>query len=297
MELEYVEPGTWPRGLGLWAGFLDPLPAAEAVALAGEIEQVGIATIWLQEYSGVDPFVRAALYLSATTSLTVALGVAVIYGRDAEAMVAAASTLEEAFPGRFVLGLGVSHRALVEARGHRYRPPIATIEAYLAAMDATLRKRRLPPRILGALGPKMLDLAGRAADGAHTYFAPVAHTAAARSALGSERWLAPSQMVALSPIGERASEDWRDHVRPYLQLCLGMPNYIANLERFGFSRHEIASTSDALVDAIVVADEPERLRGRVEQQRRAGADQVVLQFVPPAPAATIRDRLRLGITV
>jgi alkanesulfonate monooxygenase SsuD/methylene tetrahydromethanopterin reductase-like flavin-dependent oxidoreductase (luciferase family) len=95
--------------LGLWAGFLDQLPAPEATALVCDLEAAGVGTVWLQEYSGVDTFVRAALYLSATTRLTVAIGVAVIYARDPTAMVAAASTLEEAFPGRFVLGLGVSH--------------------------------------------------------------------------------------------------------------------------------------------------------------------------------------------
>lgn len=288
-------PRSLPGGAGLWAGFLDRLPAGEAIELARTIESAGFATIWLQEFSGTDPFVRAALYLSQTTRLTVALGVATVYARDPEAMVAVASTLEEAFPGRFVLGLGVSHRALVEARGHEYGPPVATIETYLAAMDATVGKRRLPARILGALGPRMLETAGRHADGAHTYFAPVAHTAAARRALGPERWLAPSQMVALSPTGQSVGEGWHEGVRPYLQLCLGMPNYTANLERFGFTRHDIESTSDELVDALVVPDEPERLRARIEEQRGAGADQVVLQFVPPPPASVIRDRLTSGI--
>ena len=90
---------TGAGGIGLWAGFLDRLPAADAIAAARRIENAGVGTIWLQEYSGVDPFVRAALYLSATSDLVVALGVAVIHGRDPEAMVAVASTLEEAFAG------------------------------------------------------------------------------------------------------------------------------------------------------------------------------------------------------
>jgi probable F420-dependent oxidoreductase len=277
--------------IGLWAGFLDRLPTDEAVAFACDIEAAGVDAIWLQEYSGVDPFVRAALYLSATSRLIVALGVAVIYGRDPEAMVAAASTLEEAFPGRFVLGLGVSHRDLVEARGHEFRPPIVTMESYLAAMDRARLQRRLPLRILGALGPHMAALAGRAADGAHTYFSPVNHTASIRAAIGPDRWLAPSQMVALAPNGEQ----WREAVRSFLQLCLGMPNYTRNLRRLGFTDEDLATTSDALVDALVVPDDAQQLHARIGAHRAAGADHVVLQFVPPPRVSVMRQRLTTGL--
>lgn len=273
--------------VGLWAGFLDRLPAVEAVQAVQAIEARGIDTIWLQEYSGVDPFVRAALYLSATSRLSVALGVAVVYARDAEAMVAVASTLQDAFPGRFVLGLGVSHRRLVEARGHEYGPPIATMEAYLSAMDAAVGKRRLPTRVLGALGPRMAELAGRSAHGMHTYFSPVAHTAWARGVIGPESWLAPSQMV----VRANGGDGWREGTRRYLGLCLGMPNYVQNLRRFGMTGDDLASTSDALVDALVVPDEPAALRARLDAQHAAGADQVVLQLVPPPAASVVMDWL------
>jgi probable F420-dependent oxidoreductase len=282
---------TSPGAVGLWAGFLDRLPADEAVAFARDIDAAGIRAIWLQEYSGVDPFIRAALYLSATTRLRVALGVAVIYGRDPEAMVAAASTLEEAFPGRFVLGLGVSHRDLVEARGHEFLPPVPTMAAYLAAMDLARRRRRLPLRILGALGPRMVDLAGRATEGVHTYFAPVAHTASLRAAIGPDRWLAPSQLVALPPDGEH----WRDAARSYLQLCLGMPNYTRHLRRCGFTDEDLATTSDALVDALVVPDDAHHLAARIDAHRAAGADHVVVQFVPPPSATVIAQRVEMGL--
>ena len=279
---------TRPAGrLGLWGGFLDRLPAADAVAFVRDIEAAGIDTVWLQEYSGVDPFVRAALYLSATTRISVALGVAVVYARDPQAMVAAGCTLEEAFPGRFVLGMGVSHRHLVESRGHRFGPPIATMTAYLTAMDAACGGRKPPPRILGALGPRMVELAGTAADGVHTYFSPVSHTAWARTIMGPGPWLVPTQMVAIThPDGA-----WREGVRRYLGLCLGMPNYVGNLQRFGLTAADVESVSDALVDALVVADEPKLWRARVEEQYAAGADQVVVQLVPPPRADVIHEWL------
>ena len=157
-------------------------------------------------------------------------------------------------------------------------------------MDAARQSRRLPPRVLGALGPRMIELAGAAADGVHTYFMPVAHTASVRSAIGRGSWLTPSHMVALGVPGR----GWRDAVRSYLGLCLGMANYRQNLLRSGLTGEDLDTASDTLVDAVVVPDEPAALRARICEQRAAGADQVVLQFVPPPPAATVLDRIAAG---
>ncbi len=280
-----------PGGVGLWGGFLDRLPAAEALAAVRDLEQAGITTIWLPEYSGVDPFVRAALYLQATDRLIVALGVATIRARDPEAMVAAASTLHEAFPGRFALGLGTSHQHLAEQRGASYGRPLSAIREYVAAMDATLGRRVLPPRFLGALGPRMIELAAAATDGLHTYFSPIAHTTAARARVGPEPWIAPSQMVA---VGAGAT-GWSDKLRQYLGLCLAMPNYQRNLLRFGFTDADLATTSDALVDALVVSDDAAALGTRLKAHRAAGADHIALQLVPPPSAAKVLDRIAEGL--
>jgi len=280
-----------PDGVGLWSGFLDRLPAAEAVAAARAVEAAGIRTVWLQEFSGVDPFVRAALYLQGTDDLVVALGVATIHARDPEAMVAAASTLHEAFPGRFLLGLGASHRHLAEARGGDYAKPLSTLRDYLHAMDAAAGRRVLPPRFLGALGPRMVELAGTATAGVHSYFSPVAHTADARERVGPDAWIAPTVMVA---IGESGA-DWRDRVRPYFGLCLGMPNYRRNLARFGVTTSDLDATSDALVDALAVPDDGAAIRARVDAHRRAGADHVQIQMVPPPPAPAVLARVAHGL--
>ncbi|OBF25415.1 TIGR03620 family F420-dependent LLM class oxidoreductase [Mycobacterium sp. ACS4331] len=277
-----------PRGLGLWAGFLDRLPAADAAAGARELEAAGVTTIWLQEYSGVDPFIRAAFYLGATSRLTVALGVATIHARDPEAMVAAASTLHEAFPGRFVLGLGVSHRHLTESRGHSYRAPLETMRAYLADMSAVARRRVLPPIFLGALGPRMTELGAELTRGVHSYFSPVEHTAATRAAVGEGPWLAPTQLVCIGA----AESEWRERAREYFGLCLGMPNYRKNLRRFGFSDDDLNSVADRLLDALAVPDEPLALRDRIAEHRAAGADHLVLQFIPPPQADVVLRRAR-----
>ncbi len=280
-----------PGGIGLWGGFLDRLPAAEAVAAVRDVEQAGMGTVWLPEFSGVDPFVRAALYLGATESLTVAFGVATIHARDAEAMVAVASTLHEAFPGRVAFGLGVSHRGLAEARGGTYRSPLATMRTYLTDMAAASGERELPPLFLGALGPKMVEVAATMTAGAHTYFCPVTHTGTVRAAVGVSPWIAPSQMVAI----DARAGSWRDGPRRYLGMCLAMPNYRSNLLRLGFSAADLATRSDELVDALVVADQPGPLRERLQLHREAGADHVVLQLVPPPAAATVLERVAQGL--
>ena len=276
--------------LGLWAGFLDRLPLGEAVALAKAIEACGVDTIWLPEWRGVEPFIRAGLYLASTDRLAVATGVANAHARDAEAMVAAASTLQEAFPARFVLGLGVSHRSIVEGRGHTFPPPLAFMRRYLDAMSSAAQSRSMPPIVLGALGPKMLQLAGSSASGAYSYFCPVAHTAAARTIIGPWSWLVSSQMVS-----DGRSEGWREHVAHYMALCLGMPNYTKNLERFGFGPEDFAGPSEALIDRLVIADDPELLSGRVTSQRQAGANHVVIQFVPPPSPRGVMDLLERNV--
>jgi probable F420-dependent oxidoreductase len=276
-----------PTGLGLWAGFLDRMPAAEAVAAVRVLEDAGVSTIWLQEYSGVDPFIRAALYLNATSTLTVALGVATIHARDPEAMVAAGSTLHEAFPGRFALGLGVSHRDLAQARGHDYRAPLATMRTYLSSMRSAVRRRTLPPTFLGALGPKMCELGAKETGGVHSYFSPVAHTSQTRAAVGGQAWLAPTQLVCIGAAGD----GWQEQTRRYFGLCLGMPNYRRNLLRFGFTEADMDTASDHLIDALAVPDDPSALRQRIDEHRAAGADHVVLQFVPPPSGDVVVDRV------
>ena len=104
-------------------------------------------------------------------------------------------TMAEAYPGRFVLGLGVSHIPLVEQlRGHRYEKPVATMRAYLEAMDRApyraVPPTSKPPRVLAALGPKMLQLAAERTEGAHPYNTNPEHTAQARYGVYREHRLA-----------------------------------------------------------------------------------------------------------
>jgi hypothetical protein len=171
--------------VGIWTFQLDLQPASAARDSAAELEALGYRTVWVPEAVGREPFVNSALLLSATEGLRVATGIASVWARDAMTMAAGQLTLSEAFPGRFLLGLGVSHQPMVDlVRGHHYERPLAKMRTYLDAMDGALymapRPAEEPRRVLAALGPRMLELAAARALGAHSYFVPVEHTAAAR---------------------------------------------------------------------------------------------------------------------
>src|SRR3954447_22003547 len=166
--------------IGIWTGVLDAVPSAEAQRIAGRLEELGFPTLWIPETLGRDPFITATRLLSSTSTLTIATGIANIYARDAVTMANTQRSLEEAFPGRFLLGLGVSHEHLVNRiRKHDYSKPYSAMVQYLEDMDSTrflaVGPAERPSTVLAALGPKMLTLAAEKANGAHPYFVPVEH--------------------------------------------------------------------------------------------------------------------------
>jgi probable F420-dependent oxidoreductase len=281
-ESEAVERSKPDFGrVGIWTGTLDTVPSVEAQRLAGVLEEAGFPLLWIPETVGRDPFVTAALLLSATSTLSVATGIANIYARDAVTMANTQRTLEEAFPGRFLLGLGVSHAHLVDrVRHHDYSKPYSHMVQYLDDMDtATFRAvgpAERPPTVIAALGPKMLELAGRRTAGAHPYFVPVEHTARAREILGPEPLLAPEQMVVLETDRTKALEIARTGMSVYLRA----PNYVNNLKRLGFTDDDVADgASERLVDAIVATGDVGAARDRVEAHLAAGADHVCVQVL------------------
>jgi probable F420-dependent oxidoreductase len=272
--------------VGVWT-FLDLQPAARAQQAAVEIEALGYGALWIPEGLGREVFTAAGLLLAATRRLVVAAGIANIWARDAVAMAAAQRTLTEAYPGRFLLGMGVSHAPIVDAfRGSRYERPLTTMRAYLDAMDRVPLMiapcEHEPVRVLGALHPKMLALAAERTAGAHPYFVPPEHTARARAVLGAGRLLAPEQAVVLETDAARARAMARAHMAPYLML----PNYVRNLRSLGFSDADLTDGgSDRLVDAIVAWGDVDAIVARVRAHHDAGADHVCLQVLDADPQA------------
>ena len=282
--------------VGIWTGQLDYHPADDVRKAVAEVEELGYGALWTGEAVGREVLTAAQLLLAASAQLTVATGIANIWARDAMAMLAGQYALAEAYPGRFLLGMGVSHAPLLEVRGQDYGRPLAQMRAYLQAMDVGLgvyravRPAELPARVLAALGPKMLELARERADGAHTYFVPPEHTAAAREVLGAGKLLAPEQAFVLERDPSAAREIARRHTGSYLRL----PNYVNNLRRYGFSDDDLAAPgSDRLVDAIVAWGDAEAIVRRVQEHLTAGADHVSVQVLDPdrrgLPRAQWRD--------
>ena len=279
--------------VGIWH-FLDIFPAAVAREAAREVERLGFRALWIPEAIGREAFTHSGLLLAGTERLIVATGIANVWARDAMAMAAAQKTLAEAYPRRFLLGMGVSHAPLVAGmRGHAYEKPLTFLRRYLDAMDAApflaAGPPEPPPRVLASLHPKSLELARERAWGSHPYFVPPEHTARARAILGPGKLLAPEQMVCF----EREPAVARAVARQAMQTYLGLPNYVRNLHALGFTADDVANGgSDRLVDAIVVWGGIDAIVKRVKAHHDAGADHVCLQVLRQNPAELPREEWR-----
>jgi probable F420-dependent oxidoreductase len=271
--------------IGIWTFQFEHCPAAKAQEAAAELEQLGFGAIWFGEAAGREALTHASVLLAGTKRTVIATGIANIYARDPVAMAAGQKTLAEAYPGRFVLGLGVSHVPLVEKlRGHRYEKPVSTMRAYLDAMDQA-PYQAVPPsikpiRLLAALGPKMLKLAAERADGAHPYNVNPEHTAQARAILGQGPYLCPEQAVVLETDPAKARKIARD----FLGIYLALPNYTNNFLRLGFDESDIKNGgSDRLIDSIIAWGDLNAIRNRIRAHHSAGADHVCVQVLSANP--------------
>lgn len=270
--------------VGLWAFDFDLQPMAAAQKAVARIEEMGFGTVWVPEAVGREPFASTALLLSATQNLILGTGIASLHARTAMTMQAGWKTLTEAFPERFVLGIGVSHQPMVEnVHGHAYDKPYSTMVQFLDAMDRGMyfaaQPSTQPRRMLAALGPKMLKLAADRTMGAHPYFVPVEHTVIARQALGPDAMLAPETAVVFETDPTKARDVARQHMKTYL----GLPNYTNNLKRLGWTQEDIDGPSDALVDAIVGWGSTDQVVARIKAHLDAGANHVCVQVLTDTP--------------
>jgi probable F420-dependent oxidoreductase len=266
--------------IGIWSYQLDLQPGDIARAAAAELESLGFPVLWISEARRREVLANAVLLLSATSRMILATGIASIYARDAVTMACGRNTIAEAFPGRFVLGLGVSHRSIVEGqRGHSYGPAVPTMRAYLEAMSAAgCQSPAAPnaPTILAALGPQMLELARQLTDGAHPYHTTPEHTSSARAILGPGPFLAPEQSVVFAAEPSRA----RAIARARVAGTLRHPAYVRNLLRLGFSEADLAGGgSDRLIDGLVAWGDEKTVARRLREHLDAGADHVAVQIL------------------
>jgi probable F420-dependent oxidoreductase len=268
--------GIWNMGLR----FGQEEQARNAVVAA---EELGYTAVWLPDMGGDGLFERLTTLLGATSRITVATGILNIWMHDPADVAQQYATLTEASGGRLLLGLGASHAPIVDAaQAGRYGKPLAKMVEFLDALDATAPPVSAGSRVLAALGPKMLRLAGERAAGAHPYLVPLEHVAVAREALGPDGFLAPEVGVVLEADPGRAREIARAGMSMYFQL----PNYLNNLRRFGFTEDDLAAPgSDRLIDALMVWGDEHTIAARLADYREAGADHLALQVLTGADTA------------
>jgi probable F420-dependent oxidoreductase len=268
-----------PRGV--WCA-TDGMSASVAAEFVQRIESLGYSTIWLPEVFGRDPFAHIAFLGTQAPSISFATGIANIHHRLPGVMQQAANTLAEQMAGRFVLGIGVSHHTLVEGlRGLVYDKPLTTMRNYLDAMDASpymaARPSEPAPRVLAALGPKMLALSAEKADGAHPYWTTPEHTAQAREILGSDKLLCVEQKVVSSSDASEA----RTTTIGALGIYADLPNYRNNWLRLGYTNEQIDTRDDAFIDALVAWGTADQIETRLQAHTDAGADHVCIQALKP----------------
>lgn len=266
--------------LGIWTSLVwgDRGAAKDA---ASQLERLGYGALWFPSRPAT--FALARDLLDATSHIRIATGIASIWTHPAEEVAATHHALTQAYPTRFVLGLGVSHPHLVNRdQPDRYARPFERMRAYLDALDAAPTPVPTEERILAALGPRMLSLARERSAGAHPYLVTPDHTRRAREILGSGPILAPEQAVVLETDPDRARAIAREHLSAYLRA----PNYTNNWLRLGFSPDDFPNGgSDGLVDALVAWGSLDTIRERVAQHFHAGADHVCLQVLTADRAA------------
>ncbi|MGV0738679.1 LLM class F420-dependent oxidoreductase [Mycobacterium syngnathidarum] len=234
-----------------------------------DIEALGYGAIWAggsppAELEWIDPI------LAATTTLQLATGIVNIWSAAAGPVAESFHRIEAAYPGRFLLGIGVGHREVIG----EYRKPLDALTDYLDKLD----EYGVPTnrRVVAALGPKVLGLSAARSAGAHPYLTTPEHTAQARELIGPHAFLAPEHKAVLSTDVEKARSIGRKALDPYL----GLTNYCNNFKRLGFTDEDLAKPgSDRFIDAVVAHGTVDEVAARLRQHRDAGADHVPVQVL------------------
>ena len=248
---------------GLWVR--DAVPPEQAV----EIEKLGYGAVWVggspaAELSFVEPI------LARTNTLRVATGVVTTWIAAPGAVAESYHRIEQAYPGRFLLGIGVGHpEALAQ-----YRKPIEALNAYLDKLD----EYGVPAnrRVIAALGPRVLRLSAERSAGAHPYLTTPDHTAQARTLMGAQAFLAPEHKVLLTTDMGHA----REVGRQTLDMYLGLQNYVNNWKRLGFNDHDLTRPiSDRLIDAMIAYGTTDAIAARLNEHLDAGADHVPIRVL------------------
>ena len=268
-------------GIGIWSSAMRYGDKAEAAERAAELEGLGYTALWVPDVGG-ELFGSVANLLGATATATIATGILNVWMHTPTEAAAQHAALTAEHGPRFLCGLGISHRPLIDAVNEpgAYQKPLAKMAEYLDGLDAAEVPLAPDARVLAALGPKMLELARTRSAGTHPYLVTPELTASARAGVGPDGLVASEQAVVLETDPDRARATARLHLGGYLAL----PNYSNNWKRQGFTDDDLANGgSDRLVDALVVWGTEETIAARIQEHRDAGADHVCVQVLTDEP--------------
>lgn len=236
---------------------------------AVELENLGYSTLWLSQSPPAD-LRQVEMLLAATESLVVGTDIVNVWTAPVDDVAASFHRIDDAFPGRFILGIGVGHSEHLT----QYQKPYAALVSYLDALDAA----GVPAgqRALAALGPRVLGLARDRTAGALPYFVTPEHTRRAREILGHRAFLSVGQSVVLD--SDKAAA--RELIRPSAAVYLGLQNYVSNLRRLGFPDDELGvPATDWLIDAIFAHGDAAKIMVKLQAHLNAGADQVGIAVI------------------
>lgn len=273
----------------------DPAGSKELVARAAAAEQAGFASAWLPQVSTVDALTVLALAGTATSRIELGTAVVPTYPRHPTALAMQALTVQDATNNRLSLGIGLSHRMLIEGSlGLDYSRPIPHMKDYLTVLNGLLAGERVqyqgeeyrvtaqvalagakkPPVLVAALGPDMLRLCGRLADGTVTWMGgvdylrdvavPTMTGAAEKAGKAAPRFVA---MVPVLLTNDAAAG--KQTIDTAFQMYGQIPSYRATLDRGG---------ANGPSDVAVVGN-----REDIEAGLREYADIGVTDFVAVIP--------------
>lgn len=285
----------------------DPVDTSGIVDRAVAAEEAGFASAWIPQVGTVDALMALALAGQATSTIELGTAVVPTYPRHPSVMAQQALTVQNATGNRLALGIGLSHRFFIEdSMGLDYSRPIPHTREYLTILNGLLEGEMVdhqgdeynvkaqigvvgadkPPVLVAALGPHMLRLCGRLADGTITWMGGIDYlrdtAVPTMSEAAAKAGRPPPRIVAMVPVllhddAGAASDTINETFKVYGQI----PSYRATLDRGGAAQP---------ADVAVVGDETAIVDG---MQRFAGVGVTDFVAVVPRGAATEADTTKL----
>lgn len=256
--------------LGVWSMELRFGDRTGADRMARDLEDMGYSALWVP--GGFDNTVLedVSKLLAATEKATIATGILNLWKYESTEVADWFAGLSDAHKARTMIGIGISHSALI---GEDYSRPLANTRKFLEGLEAA--GMAMDNTSLAALGPKMVALSGEKTAGAHPYLVDAEHSRQARKILDPGKLLAPEQGVAFGATMEEA----RATAAAGVSFYKGLPNYRNNWLRLGYTEDEIESDAERFIDGIVACGEVSTMAARVREHWDAGADHVCVQII------------------